>query len=222
MRRMGKRVTIMGGSQRPFIRSQVILPRSTAATLSKLQDHGDSAALAIQNEVMQDLRIYTYTPGTYIIILHSIVCSIHNIYIHIRIHTHHAYIYIYPYMHACTHAYIHYLLYITLHYITFTFAFAFTLHYITLHYNTCIYIYITIIIIIEGSWRSQQTFISFKLPLMECTQSKLAFNFSLHDCVVCKKMIHTLVETLLKGEEGGKRFCVLWLLWSRGDGGGWR
>jgi hypothetical protein len=41
----------------------------------------------------------------------------------------------------------------------------------------------------------------------------------LHDCVVCKKMIHTLVETLLKGEEGGKRFCVLWLLWSRG---GWR
>ena len=57
---------------------------------------------------------------------------------------------------------------------------------------------------------------------MECTQSKLAFNFSLHDCVVCKKMIHTLVETLLKGEEGGKRFCVLWLLWSRGDGGGWR
>ena len=82
--------------------------------------------------------------------------------------------------------------------------------------------YFYIYIYIEGSWRSQQTFISFKLPLMECTQSKLAFNFSLHDCVVCKKMIHTLVETLLKGEEGGKRFCVLWLLWSRGDGGGWR
>ena len=140
MRRMGKRVTIMGGSQRPFIRSQVILPRSTAATLSKLQDHGDSAALAIQNEVMQDLRIYTYTPGTYIIILHSIVCSIHNIYIYIYVYIHIMHIYIYPYMHACTHAYIHYLLYITLHYIYICICIYIALHYITLQYMH-IYIY---------------------------------------------------------------------------------
>ena len=108
MRRMGK--SIMGGSQGPFIPSQVILPRSTAATLSKLQDHGDSAALVIQNEVMQDLRIYTYTPGTYIIIiLHSIVCSIHNTFVYIHI-IHISYIYTHPYMQACTHAYIHTLL----------------------------------------------------------------------------------------------------------------
>ena len=31
--------------------------------------------------------------------------------------------------------------------------------------------------------------------------------------LIVKETIHTLVETLLKGEEGGKRFCVLWLLW---------